>query len=68
MYREVNRHGIAILVMFPDIIFFDEASGEVVIWLSILQGSHKLWKSWKTWKITKKSSMHGIIMEFEKPE
>ena len=30
------------------------------------QGSHKLWKSWKTWKITKKSSMHGKIMEFEK--
>ena len=26
----------------------------------------KLWKSWKTWKITKKSSMHGKIMEFEK--
>ena len=34
--------------------------------LSITQGSHKLWKSWKTWKITKKSSMHGKIMEFEK--
>ena len=33
---------------------------------SLLQGSHKLWKSWKTWKITKKSSMHGKIMEFEK--
>ena len=31
-----------------------------------MQGSHKLWKSWKTWKITKKSSMHGKIMEFEK--
>ena len=31
------------------------------------QGSHKLWKSWKTWKITKKSSMHGKIMEFGKP-
>ena len=30
------------------------------------QGSHKLWKSWKTWKITKRSSMHGEIMEFEK--
>ena len=30
------------------------------------QGSHKLWKSWKTWKITKKNSMHGKIMEFEK--
>ena len=30
------------------------------------QGSHKLWKSWKTWKITKKSSMDGKIMEFEK--
>ena len=29
------------------------------------QGSHKLWK---TWKITKKSSMHGKIMELEKPE
>ena len=27
------------------------------------QGSHKLWKSWK---ITKKSSMHGKIMEFDK--
>ena len=31
-----------------------------------VQGSHKLWKLWKTWKITKKSSMHGKIMEFEK--
>ena len=31
------------------------------------KGSHKLWKSQKTWKITKKSSMHGKIMEFEKP-
>ena len=31
-----------------------------------IQGSHKLWKSWKTWKITKKSSMHGKVMEFEK--
>ena len=31
--------------------------------LMLLQGSHKLWKSWK---ITKKSSMHGKIMEFEK--
>ena len=31
-----------------------------------MQGSHKLWKYWKTWKITKKSSMHGKIMEFEK--
>ena len=30
------------------------------------QGSHKLWKSWKTWKFTKKSSMHGKVMEFEK--
>ena len=30
------------------------------------QGSHKLWTSWKTWKITKKSSMHGKVMEFEK--
>ena len=27
------------------------------------QGSHE---HWKTWKITKKSSMHGKIMEFEK--
>ena len=34
------------------------------VWQS--QGSNKLWKSWKTWKITKKSSMHGKIMEFEK--
>ena len=34
--------------------------------LPIVRGSHKLWKSWKTWKITKKSSMHGKIMEFEK--
>ena len=32
----------------------------------IYQGSHKLWKSWKTWKITKKRSMHGKIMEFDK--
>ena len=30
------------------------------------QGSHKLWKSCKTRKITKKSSMDGKIMEFEK--
>ena len=30
------------------------------------QGSRKLWKSWKTRKITKKTSMHGKIMEFEK--
>ena len=29
-------------------------------------GSHEHWKTWKTWKITKKSSMHGKIMEFEK--
>ena len=33
---------------------------------SMHQGSHKLWKSWKTWKITKKSSMHGKIIEFRK--
>ena len=33
-------------------------------WLA--QGSHEHWKTWKTWKITKKSSMHGKIMEFEK--
>ena len=33
-----------------------------------MQGSHKLWKSWKNWKVTKKSSMHGKIIEFEKPE
>ena len=38
----------------------DQAEGEIV------QGSHKLWKSWKTWKITKKSSIHVNIMEFEK--
>ena len=31
-----------------------------------MQGSHKLWKSWNTWKITKKSSIHGKVMEFEK--
>ena len=31
--------------------------------LMTLQGSHE---HWKTWKITKKSSMHGKIMEFEK--
>ena len=30
------------------------------------KGSSKLWKSWKIWKITKKSSMHGKIMEFKK--
>ena len=32
------------------------------VW-SCFQGSHE---HWKTWKITKKSSMHGKIMEFEK--
>ena len=32
---------------------------------NISQGSHKLWKSFKTWKITKKSSMHGKIMELK---
>ena len=31
--------------------------------INIIQGSHKLWKSWN---ITKKSSMHEKIMEFEK--
>ena len=31
-----------------------------------MQGSHKLRKSGKTWKITKKSSKHVKIMEFEK--
>ena len=31
-----------------------------------IQGSNELWKSWKTWKITKTSSMHGKIKEFEK--
>ena len=34
--------------------------------VALNQGSHKHWKTWKTWKITKKSSMHGKIMEFEK--
>ena len=33
---------------------------------SLCQGSYKLWKSWKTWKISKKSSMNGKIVEFEK--
>ena len=29
-------------------------------------GFPQVLKSWKTWKITKKSSMHGKVMEFEK--
>ena len=33
----------------------------IVFWQG--QGSHE---HWKTWKITKKSSMDGKIMEFEK--
>ena len=32
----------------------------------VRQGYHKLCKSWKTSKITKKSSVHGKIMEFKK--
>ena len=34
-----------------------------IIYLALISG---FWKSWKTWKITKKSSMHGKVMEFEK--
>ena len=34
--------------------------------VTIRQSSHKLWKSGKTWKITKKSSLLGKIIEFEK--
>ena len=44
------------------------ALGIMVEFLKLMQGSHKLWKSWKTWKITKNSSMHGKVMEFEKTE
>ena len=32
----------------------------------LLIGFPRALESWKTWKITKKSSMHGKIMEFEK--
>ena len=39
-----------------------------VLHLRNTQGFHKIWKSWKTEKITKKSSMHGKIMEFEKQQ
>ena len=47
----MTRHNIPVLYVQPKYI----------------KSFHELWKSWKTWKITKKSSMHGKIVEFEKP-
>ena len=54
----------------PDFVMFIMFIMIIVVKLAeracCLQGSHKLWKSWKTWKITKKSSMHGKILELKK--
>ena len=47
---------------------YETLLGWVRLLTFLIQDSHKLGKSWKTFKITKKSFMHGKIMEFDKPE
>ena len=56
--------------MFEAMNKLNEVCIEVLIKQTLEQrsGSHKLLKSWKSLKITQKSSMHGKIMDFEKPE
>ena len=50
----------------PDFVAWKQQKVQTILHIHAVwsvQGSHKLWKSKK---ITKNSSMHGKIMEFEK--
>ena len=54
---------LAVEVLVKFLLLFSQKVPPLYL-TSFMRGSYKLWKSWKTWKITKKSSMHGKIMEF----
>ena len=62
----MRRHTINMFFCGKVSIQIDNVNGYLPTEMHINQGSHELWKSWKTWKISKKSFMHGKIMEFEK--
>ena len=58
-----KNHSLETILLSTQNMFILMDKKKITIFLLV---KHKLWKSWKTWKITKKSSMHGKIMEFEK--